>query len=247
MKCEKCGYSLQIEDSFCPSCGTPNAFAKQHRENMAKYTEAFNETQQAVVERTRKTAGAMMKLSICVIMLFIIIALVVIKNNPTLKKNARIKKVKANIEYYRDEFTKMEASKDYITLKTWFAYNDLNIVPEFVDCLPVFNVSMYYDYLAAYLCEITYPDYMEYAVRDYENYCESIVESYDQIISYSQKEMGDSQYQQGHKECIDACVNQSRVLIQATFKLTDEQMAGFDSMSESQKIVLLEENWPYEK
>lgn len=247
MKCEKCGYSLQIEDVVCPSCGTPNPFAKEHRESMAKYAEAFEDTQREVVETTRKAAGAMIKFSICVVMFFIIVVMLLVSSNPANERNAKIKKVRSNIEYYRSEYTKLEASNDYIALKTFYGYNDLNIVPEFSDCLPVFNVCMYYDYLVSYLAEITYPDYIEHEIRDYENYCESIIESYDQMIYYANMENEESEYSEGHKACMNACLEQSRILIKATFRLSDEQMEGFEELSQNGRIAILEENWPHEK
>ena len=40
MKCEHCGYNLQLEDRFCPYCGKPNPFAAQHQREMEQRQEA---------------------------------------------------------------------------------------------------------------------------------------------------------------------------------------------------------------
>ncbi|MBP9996212.1 MAG: zinc ribbon domain-containing protein [Lachnospiraceae bacterium] len=247
MKCKNCGYLLQIDYKVCPSCGTPNPFYKEHREEMERYSKEFSETQKEVLESTRKTTGAWVKFAISMVLGAAAIIAFLFSKKYDLGESIKEAKVKADVEQYRAEYAELEESRDYILLKHWFENNHLNNVSDFGDCLNVYNVCMFYEYVDSYLMEITYPEYMENAVRDKENYCESIIESYDCMQNYaeSQRQIDDSD--NGHMECIDSCIEQTKVLIMATFKLTKEQMESFDSITKNDRIGMLMENWPYDE
>lgn len=246
MKCEKCGYSLQIEYNVCPSCGTPNPFAKAHREDMQKYSEAFRETQKAVIDRTQKTTGVLVKFIISAVLIILSVIIIVLSGSTAIRDKIRQDRIKSRIGEYRNEYSALVESRDYVGIHQYIAVNELNRVYEFKDTLNLFNVCLYYENMASYLAEVTYPEYMKYAVRDYENYCESIIKDYDMIIYYSEKaeEYNDNQ---AEKDCINDCVAQSKVLIQSVFKLSDEQMIGFDDLAENQRINIILEKWPYER
>ncbi len=251
MKCKSCGYSLQIEDKICPSCGAENPFFKEHREDMERYSEAFKGTQSAVIDRTRKTTGVLIKLLISLVLLIASIVIILMSGNSSLREKRQIRKVQAKIESYRAQYEELEKSNDYIALKEWYGVNHINRVPEFSDCLNVYNVCENYEFLAGYLAEISYEDYLEnnvkYGFRDSENYCESIVSCYSMMKSYATKEIEASAKNEGHINCVSACLDQTKVLIQATFKLSDEQMQEFDELSDIQRTTMLMENWPYEE
>lgn len=247
MKCNNCGYSLQIEYKLCPSCGTPNPYFKEHRENMERYSQAYKETQEAVISRTQKTAGVLVKFAVSLALIVASFIIFAMCGNTDFSEKKAIKKVQSNLDKYRAEYIEMEKSKDFNVIDDWFAANYLNKVPEFNDCLKVFNVCMYYGYIDAYVMEVSYEDYMENAIRDKEEYCESIVESYDMMLVYANEEAKVEPVNEGHMECIEACVAQTKVLIQGVFKLSDEQMASFDDVTKNERIGMLMENWPYEE
>lgn len=247
MKCEKCGYSLQIEDEVCPSCGTENAFGRSHREEMERYSQEFQDTQDSVINSTKKTAGVMVRFIIGLVLIILSVIIFILSAGSGIRESGKIRKVRNNIDQYRNEYVELEKSNDYVLLHKWFVANNLNKVPEFKDCLNVFNVCMYYEYLVSYAAEITYEDYMENTFRDRENYCESIISSYDQMLYYAQLEENSGNDNAGHTDCINSCIAQARVIIQSVFKLTDEQMDGFDDKYANERIVILMENWPYEE
>lgn len=247
MKCNNCGYSLQIEDEVCPSCGTPNPFYKEHREEMERYSKEFKETQDAVLDKTQKTAGVMTKFIISLLLIVLSFVILVAAGSSGTSDKRKIRKVRANLEQYRAEYKEVEASGDYIYLDQWFADNYLNKVEEFNDCLNVFNVCMYYKYVAEYVAEVSYPEYMKYAVRDRENYCQSIIESYDQMRHYGEAELNKDTVDEGHIKCVNDCISQTRVLIQGVFGLSEDQMLKFDDVTATERTGMLLENWPYEK
>lgn len=247
IKCSNCGQSLQIEQKFCPNCGTPNPFFNEQREEMEKYDEAYKKTRSAVLDRTQKTAGVLIKTIIALVLIIAGIILFSMSDNTKIIESMHIKKVQSNIDKYRAEYNSLEQSEDYVLLKQWFAKNYLNEVPEFKDCLNVFNVCMYYEFAESYLMEITYPKYMENAIRDKENYCDSIIESYDCMLNYRDKEEEATEADAGHMQCINSCIDHTRILIQSTFKLDDEQMTSFDDITANERIAILMENWPYEE
>ena len=241
MKCDNCGYSLQIEDEICPHCGIANPFYKEHRENMERYSREFKETQDAVLDTTKKTAGVMIKYIISLVLIVVGMILLIFAG-----RIGNIKKLRvlANPEKYRAEYNEIEASGDFIYLNEWFADNRLNEIEAFEDCLNVYNVCMYYEFAASYIAEVSYPEYAENSVRDTEEYCESIVESYDQMRFYAEKEMNKEVSNSGHRKCINECLDKAEVLIRGVFGLTEEEMLGFDDESESERTLLLMENWP---
>ena len=248
MKCDNCGYALQIEYKVCPGCGTPNPFFEEHREDMEKYSREFADTRSAVLDNTRKNAGIMVKLIISLVLITASIIMIILSNKANIGENFRVMRVQANIPKYRAEYNKIEQSGDYLLLNSWFEKNGLNEVPQFSDCLNVFNVCMFYKYVDSYLMEITYPEYMKNTLRDKENYCESIIESYDEMQRYAEAERQSGTNNSEHISCIDSCLEHTKVLIVATFKLNAEQIEKFDeAQTSNERVLILMENWPYEE
>lgn len=249
MKCENCGYSLKIEYNVCPSCGSANPFAKAHREDMAKYGQAFENTQKAVIDKTKMTAGIMVKIIICAVLLAAtILMLVMTAKSYDIEKSRVVRNVRKNIESYREEFNTLEANREYLMISEWYDYNYLHRMDEFKDCLKVFNVCRDYKYLYLYVMDVTYPEYLENSVRKPYDYCKNISSQYTNMknVMTRQSYDTDASFTKEHVDCMQDCLAEAQVLIKAAFKLTDEQIEEFDNATEAKRIVMLEENWPYE-
>ena len=69
MKCEHCGYNLQIEDSFCPYCGQPNPFAVRHQREMQHFSREFQKTKQDVLEKSSRFNRRTVRITITAVLI----------------------------------------------------------------------------------------------------------------------------------------------------------------------------------
>ena len=53
MKCENCGAEIKLEDRYCPYCGALNKAAMQHIQDMDRFEDEFEQTQQEVQTKVR--------------------------------------------------------------------------------------------------------------------------------------------------------------------------------------------------
>ena len=49
MKCNNCGALIQMNQKFCPNCGSPNVEFKKHIDDMEQYNKKFNKIGRAHV------------------------------------------------------------------------------------------------------------------------------------------------------------------------------------------------------
>ena len=72
MKCQGCGYNINIEDKFCPHCGRPNDFALEHNESMEKFEEEFRSTKEEVVTNSKRFNSYTGKITIIALLALLI-------------------------------------------------------------------------------------------------------------------------------------------------------------------------------
>ena len=53
MKCNNCGAPLQLNQKFCPNCGSPNEQALKHVNDMENYDKKFNRTRSKVISNSK--------------------------------------------------------------------------------------------------------------------------------------------------------------------------------------------------
>ena len=53
MKCNNCGAPIQMNQKFCPNCGSPNVEFKKHIDDMEQYNKKFNSTRSKVIGNSR--------------------------------------------------------------------------------------------------------------------------------------------------------------------------------------------------
>lgn len=53
MKCNNCGALIQMNQKFCPNCGSPNVEFKKHIDDMEQYNKKFNSTRSKVIGNSR--------------------------------------------------------------------------------------------------------------------------------------------------------------------------------------------------
>ena len=53
MKCNNCGAPIQMNQKFCPNCGSPNVEFKKHIDDMEQYDKKFNRTRSKVIGNSK--------------------------------------------------------------------------------------------------------------------------------------------------------------------------------------------------
>lgn len=53
MKCNNCGAPLQLDQKFCPNCGSPNEQGLKHANDMENYNRKFNRTRSKVISNSK--------------------------------------------------------------------------------------------------------------------------------------------------------------------------------------------------
>lgn len=53
MECKFCGSQLNLEDEYCPFCGSKNKAAQKHIEDMRHYNQEFTQTKQQVLKESK--------------------------------------------------------------------------------------------------------------------------------------------------------------------------------------------------
>ena len=53
MKCNNCGAPIQMNQKFCPNCGSPNVEFKKHIDDMEQYNKKFNSTRSKVIGNSK--------------------------------------------------------------------------------------------------------------------------------------------------------------------------------------------------
>lgn len=154
MKCPHCGAPLNMEDKFCTYCGQPNTLAMQHRAEMDHYKREFAETQEEVLEKTRKAGSLTGFLVVLVILILLnISAAFVNANSWNIRYERRKSRAHAAAAEHRANIDRMLADQDYIGAKEYYYGNNLSSVEEFDEYSAVVSYAGQLSSLYYYLCD----------------------------------------------------------------------------------------------
>lgn len=120
MKCNNCGAPLQLNQKFCPNCGSPNEQALKHVNDMENYDKKFNRTRSKVISNSKWFVKNITP--IAVVMLSAI--LLIISIAPIADTAAEIYRVKGRYAGYEEESLFNDfIEKDYAGLSKKVNYN----------------------------------------------------------------------------------------------------------------------------
>lgn len=249
MKCENCGAALKIEYNMCPNCGTPNPFAKGHRESMEKYSKAFEETRSAVIKKTNNTFGIMIKIIVCFVLIILsVVCLFMSMNVHGFITRSRINNVLLHEKEYKREAERLEEDRDYIGFSSWYDVNYLYRIDEFQEYTDVNQVFKYYSRIAQEVLGISDVENTKIAYADISGSCARIAED----IVYMRKKVKEEPKidiygarSEKHLKAMNDAYEEAKIIVSAIFRLNNEDIQKLDTASEAMIAVLLEESWPY--
>ena len=77
MKCSKCGAPIQLNQKYCPNCGSLNEENAKHVSDMENYDSKFNKTRKQVVSNSKWFVKYMAPITAMVIAIIAIAAAIV--------------------------------------------------------------------------------------------------------------------------------------------------------------------------
>ena len=161
MKCEHCGYSIQIEDRYCPYCGQPNPFAVQHQREMQRFSSEFRKTREDVLEQSSRLNRRTVRITIlavlvaaCAVMAFLCVRADEIR---WLKME---RQAAAEAPKHRKVLEEMINERRYADLYFYMDQNRLSFSETFREYDAVYMTSMDY--------AMFYEDLMKLVVKSYD-------------------------------------------------------------------------------
>lgn len=242
MKCNYCGYNLEIEDKFCPYCGKPNEHVKQHTADMEKYAKDYDSTKREVIANSRRFNNKTARIAIiCALVALCAINVMLTLNMGDIYNARQEKRALKNKAVHMAQIAEYESDCDYMNLQLYMMKYNLGYREPFSEYNKVYEASSGFRTIfeksgSLYMNRGT--DYA-YASRD----CEAIARSIHSIKECSQKQKYDKEecYKPEHQKFLDSIVADTADIVQTYFGLTDEQIESMWTMSNSKLAVMLED------
>lgn len=242
MKCNYCGGNLSLEDEKCPHCGRINQEARQHIQDMKRYSGEFEETKQDVYKTTKRYS----QISSRVILLAILIALIFVCflwDHFYYQISMAIRRTISNIklESYSSVMDDYIENEEYLKLTRFVEQKDIAVYEE--------NYRQYEDILAAarsyrnlYLGLIALPQTEEEYLPQEAQYLSDELERFYRYLSpetYAWEEPHNNVEQE--EAALADMKEKVRLLLMTYCGLTDEEIEGMEAMTSSRRAVLIEE------
>lgn len=250
MKCQNCGSNLNIEDKFCPNCGTPNPFAKKHQEEMAHFEQEFEKTREEVIEKTAKVNRNAGKITVIAVM----IALCAIMSLLTYKADDiyywRIEKqLNSNSAKITADIEQMMADDEYSLLAEYVNTHKLLWGRSFENYETVYFVSSAFRQFEFEMNQLTCYNDMQYIYDTEGEIIENISRYLMRIYEDSaQDEYADDENFTPEKVAyMNRLIAQAEAMVQNFFGLTGEQTDALSEMTEARITVLLEDSYEQKK
>lgn len=243
MKCPHCGAPLRMEDKFCSYCGAPNTLAMKHQADMEHYEREFTETQEEVLNKSRKAGSLTGFLVVLIIMIVVnIVALAISANAWDIRYKQRNARVSKHADEYRAVVEQMIADQHYIGLREYYYNNRLSgaeVLPEYE---AVLRYAGKLDDMYMYLCDTDSYRYRlsESGLQNTVTYLsEDIIELYeDPKDSYFQ----DVAITDDKLVIIEDIRNQAEALLVTYAGLTKEEISELQNMSKARIQDVLTEH-----
>lgn len=249
MKCKYCGGNLTLEQAYCPHCGRPNEEAEQHVKDMEHYKSNFEDTKSDVYEVAQKNTEIMSHTVIITVLVILCVIVFVIATHSwsihriCLQWDAEIRQssyLKQMEQYLEDEdYIRFSAFCDRHYIRAYSSddsYEDYYLLVE---------ASWDYRYIYETLMKAatTSSDSagrLSSLYGDISNYYERL----EKILHPVDNEYMEKQYQElpeEKKEDILRMEANVKMLLQTYFGMTPEEAENFDTMSNAQRVVFMEE------
>ena len=215
MKCNNCGAPIQMNQKFCPNCGSPNVEFKKHIDDMEQYNKKFNSTRSKVIGN-----NSMIGYDIA-------------------KKNQQ-KYYSSHSDEIQTKLKLLLEAGDYATLYSMDYVGDCSIKDndDKYAWNDFYNVAGDYVYIRKGIISMMERNNSSYYGDEYMNTISRAVADMEDIVS---RRLNLS-YHSVSKESIkyiNDIYEKSHELLKAYCNLTDEDIAGLPDMSQADILTLI--------
>lgn len=238
VNCKNCGAPLTLEDAVCPHCGTPNPEAKEHLEKLAKLDRDFRKTKTEVAEEVRKSKSGYGVLVILVMVLLANLFMIPL-HAATYDIAEKIVASKMGSAMIRETMDELLEEGEYIEMAVFNGKYQLSY-QEYGDYNRIAFLAEYYNRL---ISNVT--DYL-YGKDPYNDPLVSACQNIKDFVSeyeYSGRYIDDRKMM----KYIEDLNEEFEAYIRIYLKLTDEDIAGINDMSNSELLLRISERMAHEE
>lgn len=127
MKCEFCGYNIDIKSDVCPFCGMKKSQFEEHRRAMKQYDSDFRTTQETVVRKNQKFSSDAARITIiCALIIGILILFICTIQNHSIYRSIYTHKLNLAPEKHYAQLKAYEEAGDYEAFDNYYNTNNLH-------------------------------------------------------------------------------------------------------------------------
>ena len=247
MKCKHCGNNLNIEDKFCPYCGSPNPFAKKHQQEMDRFARDYEETKQDVLEETSRFNRRTVRITVIAVMIALIAVMcLLLAMSDDIRYWREERNIAAHVSEYSEAISGLMEERDYISVYSYMSRNHLTYINDLRKYDAVYDTSMhyrfFYDDMMYLRLKKAIPE--KYSYYKDEELIESIAKNIHQIYEYMKPQ--DYNKDAFSDECVkymEDLRDEMEVMTAGYFGLSMDDARSMRELSESRINVLLEDNY----
>lgn len=231
LNCKNCGAPLTLDDAVCPHCGMPNEEAAEHIKELKKLKKDFKKTEKEVITEVKKTKKGY-NLLIMIVMLLIANLVLGVMHSASYEIADRV----AASGYDKEAVTAMLddclREEDYTRFVLVYDKYALNY-RDFGEYNPVYYQAYDYANIQKQVSNHFHQSdpYDDPLVRA----CSAIKEYEDEYARIKRRNSYDT-FTMEHLKKLDAQVNQ---YLKTYLKLTDEDIASVNDMTNSELVILV--------
>ena len=243
MKCNNCGAPIQMNQKFCPNCGSPNVEFKKHIDDMEQYNKKFNSTRSKVIGNSKWFVNYIAPITALVITMTALTLAIIGKNSmigyDIAKKNQQ-KYYSSHSDEIQTKLKLLLEAGDYATLYSMDYVGDCSIKDndDKYAWNDFYNVAGDYVYIRKGIISMMERNNSSYYGDEYMNTISRAVADMEDIVS---RRLNLS-YHSVSKESIkyiNDIYEKSHELLKAYCNLTDEDIAGLPDMSQADILTLI--------
>ena len=246
MKCEHCGANLQIEDAFCPYCGKENPYARQHREDMAHYENAFHSTRSEVMENSRRFNRYTVKITIIAVLVALCaIAAAMHMWSYEIGNWILERKTAANHDSHIETVYAMLDDSDYQAAHEYIRANEINYTNDMREYQYLFSVIDYYDMTMKQLLYVYNWEETEYAYSSLDDEISRLAslvgDMYDAAVPYAYADK--EQFSADKTAYMQSAIEDMELMLNGYFQLSDEEAAALPDRTDMERSVLFKTHY----
>ncbi len=242
MKCNYCGYNLEIEDVYCPHCGKKNEHVEKHAADMAKYDSEFKKTKAEVLSNSKRFNSITSRIAIlCGMVALVAIMGLMVANKWEIRDWANDRKISKNAATYRQQIDKYEADRDYMRLAKYMQYHRIGYHKDFDEYYDLYEASEKYVSIYENVMRLNNIENEKYySVSDICHSLGGYIIYLDEIVRVDRYDK-ENMHSEKHQAYMEDLKKDVQDLVQVYFELSDEEAAGIWTMKEARLSVLLED------